>query len=133
MKALDKEINKGLIELQKESLFSSEGVYKMRTSKVAIKKNTDNWNKWEDGSFLIVFNTPKERITVYTKIKQVYDVYKSNKMIQDDDGNDIFTFYCVNELGDECELHVKFIKNSKERIVIINKGEIDIAHIGKFI
>lgn len=66
------------------SLFMTELSYgqavKFKTTSLSMKvKNNDNrwgdWSDWESASVLIVVND--NRITVYSKEKQVYDVIKN--------------------------------------------------------
>jgi phosphoribosyl-AMP cyclohydrolase len=51
-------------------------------------KTGKTWTKWSsatESSVLIVFNTEKDRITIYSKETQVYDIYQEFEKVVDKD------------------------------------------------
>jgi hypothetical protein len=87
-------------------------VYKLRTYSSQIKnKGTYGWSKWSDpteNNILIVFDIDKERISIYSKETQVYDIFKSYSKFTDDDGDDTYEYACVDADGIRC--HVRWVK-----------------------
>jgi hypothetical protein len=69
-------------------------------------KQESKWEDWSEpvkSSILIVIDFKDERITIYSKKKQVYDIiaYPGEKMI---DKTSVFELECVNEDGDICTI-----------------------------
>lgn len=93
-------------------------VIKLKTTSISIKTKINEtqwgeWSAWEDVSILIVLDLDKERFTIYSKETQIYDVAENEGNITDKDGDDIWSFFCVNEDGLTCR--VKLIKlNSQD-------------------
>jgi hypothetical protein len=87
-------------------------VYKLRSYSSQIKtKGTYGWTKWSDpteNNILIVFDIDKERITIYSKETQVYDIYKVYDTYTDRDGDDTYEFACIDADGLRC--HVRWVK-----------------------
>ena len=93
-------------------------VYKLRTTSVAFKSKVNNykwsnWSSWEDTSVLVVMDVEKDRITVYSKETQIYDIAENEGNEEDEDGDETWSYYCVNEDGLNCR--VRFVKlNSQD-------------------
>lgn len=84
-------------------------VLKLKSTALALRvKNDDNrwsdWSDWESTSVLIVVE--ESRITVYSKEKQVYDIIENEGKRTDSDGDDILSYYCINEDGARCRLRL---------------------------
>tara|TARA_R110001599_G_scaffold221395_4_gene420025 strand:- start:49832 stop:50308 length:477 start_codon:yes stop_codon:yes gene_type:complete len=84
-------------------------VLKLKTTSLSMKvKNNANrwsdWSDWESTSVLIVFKD--SRITIYSKEKQVYDVIENEGKKTDSDGDDVLSYYCINEDGARCRLRL---------------------------
>ena len=71
-------------------------------------KTDDNrwgdWSDWESTSVLIVVDD--SRITVYSKEKQVYDVIENEGKKTDIDGDDVWSYFCINEDGARCRVRL---------------------------
>ena len=90
-------------------------VYKLKTTSFAFKTKINDyqwsdWSEWEEASILVVMDSDKDRITIYSKDTQVYDIAEDEGKTTDSDGDDTWSFYCVNEDGLTCGV----------RLVILN-------------
>jgi hypothetical protein len=98
-------------------------VVKLKTTSLALKvKNDDNrwsdWSDWESASVLVVVEG--NRITVYSKEKQVYDVIENKGKKTDSDGDDVLSYYCINEDGARCRLRLvkRNSQNGKTKLYV---------------
>lgn len=88
-------------------------VTKFKSSGFATKfKNeySGNWGKWSDfkeTEVLITIDLTNERIKIFSKKEQVYDIIKYFDKETDSDGDETIEFQCVNEDGLKC--HVRFV------------------------
>jgi hypothetical protein len=88
-------------------------VYKLKTTSFSsrIKHDDGSWSEWselQENSILITFDQTNDRIKIYSKVTQVYDIVEYKKMITDSDNDDIYTYYCVDVKGLNC--YVKWVK-----------------------
>lgn len=88
-------------------------VYKLKSTSFSSKHkiNDYRWSEWSEAtetSVLITVDLNKDRITIYSKTTQVYDIAEYEGKTTDDDGDDISSFYCVNQDGSTCR--VKLVK-----------------------
>jgi hypothetical protein len=73
-------------------------------------ENTGNWSKWselEKTEVLITIDITNERIKIFSKKEQVYDIIKYYDKQTDSDGDETMQFQCVNEDGLKC--YVRFV------------------------
>ena len=92
-------------------------VLKFRSFSSCIKSKTSyGWTKWSEpteNNILIVFNLDKERITIYSKETQVYDIYRTYKRETDSDGDYTYKYSCIDADGLRCS--IRWVKlNSQE-------------------
>lgn len=85
----------------------SKGVVKFRTTTFAYKfLEEDGWEEWSDWyseNALIVFDSTKQRVKIFSQEKQIYDIIHREEIVEGD--NDVaFLWDCINEDGDECSL-----------------------------
>lgn len=82
-------------------------IIKLRTTEVALMFMESNgwgeWSDWEDANILVVFDINNDRIKIFSKETQVYDVIKDEGKSYDD-GDEIYSYLCVNEDGGQCRL-----------------------------
>lgn len=70
------------------------------------------WSSWEDVDILIVIDTDNNRIKIFSKVDQIYDIIENKGKSTDSDGDDTLEWICVNEDGLKCG--VRLVKlNSK--------------------
>ena len=104
--------------------FNSSGqVYKLKSTSISAryKDNENNWSNWSDIEeciVLITIDLNKERITIYSKETQVYNIIELEGKTTDKDGDDFTSFYCVNEEGLTCRVRLAKL-NSKNGILQI--------------
>jgi len=86
---------------------------KFKSTSYATKfKNeyTGNWGKWsafEETEVLITIDVTNDRIKIFSKKEQVYDIIKYYDLETDSDGDETLQFHCVNEDGLKC--FVRFV------------------------
>lgn len=72
-----------------------------------------DWSEFEEASVLIVLDVERERITIYSKEKQIFDIIEVQEVTTDDDGDDFWPLLCVDVDGITCT--VNFAKlNSRD-------------------
>jgi len=84
---------------------------KMKTTSIAYnyKENGYSWANWsdfEEASMLVLMDLDRERITIYSKETQVYDIAKDEGKTTDSDGDEFYSFLCVNEDGKACRIRL---------------------------
>jgi hypothetical protein len=57
----------------------------------------------------------KDRITIYSKETQIYDVAENEGKTTDSDGDDFWSFYCVNEDGLTCRVRLAKLNSQNGR------------------
>lgn len=95
-------------------------VYKLKTTSVAFKTKVNDyqwsdWSEWEEASILVVMDIDKDRFTIYSKETQVYDVAEDEGKTTDSDGDDTWSFYCVNEDGLTCRVRLVKLNSQNGR------------------
>jgi len=100
-------------------------VYKLKSTSFSIryKINDYQWSEWSEAtesSVLITFDLSNDRITIYSKETQVYDIAEYEGKTTDSDGDDIYSYYCVDKSGLTCR--VKWLKlnsqNDREQMYV---------------
>lgn len=86
-------------------------------------ENTDRWSAWSDMEsvdILITIDVDNERIKIFSKKEQVYDIIQSYKLYTDDDGDDVLKFQCVNEDGLKCMVRLLRLnsQNGKRQLYV---------------
>ena len=94
-------------------------VTKFRTTSLSMKtknERTKQWNKWsepEKVDVLITIDIENNRIKIFSKGEQVYDIIQYYEKETDNEGDETLQFQCVNEDGLKC--FVRFVVlNSRE-------------------
>ncbi len=85
------------------------------------KINEYSWSDWEDPSestVLMTFDLDNDRITIYSKVTQIYDVAKYEEKITDKDGDDIFSFFCVDNEGITCRVQWLILNSQNGRMQV---------------
>ncbi|WP_146105240.1 hypothetical protein [Polaribacter butkevichii] len=97
----------GLITLT--SQLQAQDIIKFKTTEIAYKYTDSNdrweeWSEWKDAKVLIILDTNKERIKIYSKETQIYDIAEDEGKKTNENGEDIYSLFCVNEDGSQCRL-----------------------------
>ncbi len=91
-------------------------VLKCKTTSIAIKTYNEyserwsDWSDWEDVNILITLDVDNDRIKIFSKENQIYDIIKDIRKSTDSDGDETYEWLCVNEDGIKCG--VRLIQNS---------------------
>ena len=114
----------GLIFIFLTLSFSSVGqVYKLKSTGLSSKYKIDeyswsDWSQFEECSVLITIDMNKERITIFSKVTQVYDIAEYEGQSTDGDGDDFTSFFCVNDEGLTCRVRLAKL-NSQDGLLQI--------------
>jgi hypothetical protein len=95
-------------------------VYKMRSTSLSSKYKINNyrWSDWseaEEASILMTIDMNKDRIIIYSKETQIYDIAEYEGKTTDDDGDDFISYYCVNEEGITCRVRLAKLNSQNGR------------------
>lgn len=92
------------------SIVAKAEVYKLKSSSFAVRYNYEGvWQKWPtptNTEVLIILNADANRVTVYSKRTQEYDIYKEYNVTYNSDGDKIWEFDCIDEEGIRCSLRM---------------------------
>lgn len=87
-------------------------VIKLQATSFAYKYQNDygywtDWTDWEYCSILVVINIDAERINIYSKSPQEYDVINSYDSGRDRDGGETFTMECIDAEGIRSDVRLR--------------------------
>jgi hypothetical protein len=101
-------------------------VFKFKSTSFSSKIKNDNTGRWSDWStlseteVLITIDFDGERIKIFSKSEQEYDIIKFFEKEVDRDGDETLKFQCVNEDGRKC--FVRFVvllsKNGQRQLYV---------------
>ncbi len=86
--------------------------YKFQTYSFSIRsKNSygvwSDWSKWEASDMLVVINQDKDRITIYSRKMQEYDIYDYEGEEDDRYGGTTISYRCVDDDGLRCGIRLR--------------------------
>lgn len=95
-------------------------VVKVETTSLSYRYKDDNlkWSKWsdfEETSVLVSIDPDKDRIIVYSKKTQVFDVLDSEGKKTDEDGDNFYSFLCRDEEGKKCRVRLAILNSRSGR------------------
>lgn len=101
-------------------------VIKCKADAIAIKTKNEysekwsEWSKWEEVDILITIDPDKDRVKVFSKVEQVYDIIKSYGESYDEDGDKTIKWQCVNDDGLKCTVRLVklYSKEGKSQLYI---------------
>ncbi len=99
-----------LIFVGYSSCFSQ--VLKMKAFEIAFKYQDEYsqqwkpWSDWEDVDILITIDSDPQRIKVFSKKEQIYDVIQYKGETTNSDGDITSEWLCVNEDGRKCGIRI---------------------------
>jgi hypothetical protein len=109
-------------------------VSKLRSTGLSIRYEKENgqWTDWDDlteASVLITLDFDNERITIYSKEKQVYDIAKYEGLTEDEDGDDILSLFCIDKDGKTCRInYVVLHSRNEQKQLYIYYGDYNILY-----
>lgn len=88
---------------------NAQNVIKFKSTDIAFKKISENgewkdWTEWEETKVLIVYESEKERIKIYSKETQIFDIAEDEGVKINDNKEKIYSFFCVDRNGAQCRL-----------------------------
>jgi hypothetical protein len=93
--------------------------YKYKSTSVSMRFKLDE-NKWSDWSepeeaiILLTIDVNNDRITVYSKETQIYEILEYKDKTTDEDGDDVLSHYCLDKNGGKCFVKL-FVLNSQNK------------------
>lgn len=87
-------------------------VTKCKTTSFAYKQIDEvsgewtDWTDWTDLEILVVIDSENDRIKIYSKEDQIYDIIKYEGESIDEDGDETIEWLCVNEEGLKCAVRI---------------------------
>lgn len=83
---------------------------KMQATSLAYKSinrygDWTEWSQWEDCNILVVIK--EDRVNIYSKVPQEYDIYYFGKEESDNEGGRITTLKCVDMDGQRCGMRLR--------------------------
>lgn len=108
-----------LLFISSTSIFGQ--VYKLKSTILSsrTKNNDSNWTGWSEPKevgVLITFDLTNDRITIYSKVTQVYDIAEYEGKTTDKDGDDILSYFCIDKDGSKCRVKWYKLHSQKERM-----------------
>ncbi len=65
------------------------------------------WSDWTPTNILVVVNYDIDRVTIYSKNIQEYDVYATDSTGARDSNGETETFSCVDQDGKRCDIRIR--------------------------
>ncbi len=100
-------------------------ILKLRSTSLATNEIRENgsWKGWtalNDSNLLITIDTEIQRIVIYANETQKFDITDYDGQKIDEDGDDVFTFYCVDNDGRTCRIDVLTLhsQNGKRQLYV---------------
>lgn len=85
----------------------SAQVSKFRATAYCSKFPGDRtYSDWEESNVLITIDIADERIKIYSKLNQIYDIVNYDEVYEDSDGDSVLMLYCVDADGTECRIRL---------------------------
>lgn len=96
---------------------------KLKAYSFAFKSADENgkwtdWTDWEECNILVVFNADKERITIYSKETQEYDMVSADDWESDGDGGKVSEIACVDGDGERCTVRWRIDKDGGQQVYV---------------
>ena len=98
-------------------------VLKLQATSYAYKYQNDygywtDWTEWEYSSVLIVINTDNDRINIYSKTPQEYDIYDYEDSYRDKDGGETTTLKCIDADGVRCDVRIRIERSGNRQLYV---------------
>jgi hypothetical protein len=97
-------------------------VIKFKTTSASscyLIEKTRKWGNWEDATngkdILISFDITNERIKIYSKVEQIFDIIKYYDKTTDSDNDDVIGFQCIDKDGSKCKIRLVTLKSQENR------------------
>ena len=96
---------------------------KFNATSFAYKTQNDygywsDWSNWEYTSILIVINSDNDRINIYSRTLQEYDIYDYMENGYDRDGGETITFKCIDADGVRCDVRIRIERSGNRQLLL---------------
>lgn len=83
-------------------------------SSYTIKNNNkwEEWSEWEESNVLISFDTDLQRVKIYSKETQIYDIISTSS--KEDKEETVYEFHSVDQKGMKCRLRFTLDNSNKK-------------------
>lgn len=108
------------------TLSLSGQVYKLKATSFSSKIKVNDyswgeWAEWSESSVLITIDLNKDRITIYSKETQIYDIAENEGESYDSDGDKFLSFYCIDKEGLTCRVKLaQLLSQNGRRQLYVN-------------
>ncbi len=98
-------------------------VIKLQATSFAYKYQNEygywmDWSEWEYTSILIVINIDNNRINIYSKAPQEYDIFDYKENEYDKDGGETMTLRCIDADGLRCDVRLYMARNGNRQLYV---------------
>lgn len=96
-------------------------VTKFKTTSISLREKsayTNKWSEWskpKEAEILVSIDLTNERIKIFSKEDQVYDIIKYYDKETDDDGDETISFQCVDQDGLKCIIRFVILNSQNQR------------------
>lgn len=86
-----------------------------------------DWSDWSDCNILVVLNTDKERLTIYSKETQEYDIISCDDWESDGKGGKVMEIQCIDAEGLRCNVRWR-VDNEGEQQVYVDYNDVSFVY-----
>jgi hypothetical protein len=95
-----------ILALVLASQVSSAQIIKIKV--YSVSQYVNGWSSWKDSNILGTIDLDKERVTIYSKEPQVFDIVRMLEDYKDKDGDEVVVWLSLDQDG--LRVHLRFIK-----------------------
>ena len=86
--------------------------------KTQKKFGWSDWMEWQNCKILITIDLNEDRIKIYSKLTQEYDIISSEMEKYDSEGNKYIKLSCIDEFGLRCNVRVVSRSNDNREMYV---------------
>lgn len=77
-----------------------------------------DWTDWDDCNILVVVDSDKDLISIYSQQTQEYDIIEYLGEEEDADGGISANFNCIDQDGNRCNVRVRVQQNGQQQLYV---------------